>query len=255
LEWRSSGHPPFSRCQCPRLVQVHLEHPDHEAIVSGEPQTLPRLAQGILVVLEHLGHEADVSAEHLTSSKWQSPQRPNHEAFVGGDQHTPLPRLALVHPERPVHEAKSMEWITTCWWPQHGTTEPAASATENEESPVLDGATEPATSATENEESPDLDSDVDAPGHRSPRAGSRCPSTRRLVQVTLEPPDHEANVRAEDSTICQEVLEHPGHEANVGAEHLFHRSGRVHGVRSTGRLKPATSATENEESPVLEEQC
>jgi len=114
------------------------------------------------------GHEADVSAEHLTSSKWQSPRRPDPEANVGGDQHTPLPRLAQVLPERPVHEAKSMEWITTCWWPQQGTTEPATSATENEESPVLDGTTEPATSATENEESPDLDDDADAPGRRVP---------------------------------------------------------------------------------------
>ena len=57
-----------------------------------------------------------------------------------------------------------MEWIMTCWWPQHGTTGPAASATENEESPVLDGTTEPATSATGNEESSDLDNDADAPG-------------------------------------------------------------------------------------------
>ena len=118
----------------------------------------------------NLGDEADVSAEHLTSSRWRSPRRPDHEANVGGDQHTPLPRLAQVLPERPVHEAKSMEWIMTCWWPQQGTTEPATSATENEESPVLDGTTEPATSATENEESPDLDDDADAPGHRNPRA-------------------------------------------------------------------------------------
>ena len=67
---------------------------------------LPRLVQ---VVLEHPGHEANVSAEHLSSWRWQCPRHPEHEANVGGDHHKPPPRLAEVIPEHPDHEAKSME--------------------------------------------------------------------------------------------------------------------------------------------------
>ena len=39
--------------------------------------------------------------------------------------------------------------------------------------------------------------DADAPDNRSPRAWSRSPSTRRLVQVILEHPEHEARVGGE----------------------------------------------------------
>ena len=71
-----------------------------------------------------------------------------------------------------------MEWIMTWWWPQHGTTGPAASATENEESP-------------------DLDDNADAPG--PPKSQSVKPMSIDVKTCPSDPehPDHEASVRGE----------------------------------------------------------
>jgi hypothetical protein len=96
---------------------------------------LPRLVQLVLVLL---GHEAKrQSRTSLSSSRWPCPRSPAVGPTSVEINPNPLPAL----PKRsrdPDHEDKSMEWIPDCCWPLHGTTDPATSATEDGESPVLE---------------------------------------------------------------------------------------------------------------------
>ena len=131
-------------------------------------------------------------------------EHPDHEASVRGEGTDSFPDLSKwswsVWDTRPTSEQKLPRFVKQSWniRDTRQTSVPNISfkevASPRRPEP---GTTEPATSATEKKNPQSSKNDADAPGNRSPRAWSRCPSTRRLVQVILEPPDHEARVGGE----------------------------------------------------------
>jgi hypothetical protein len=79
----------------------------------------------------------NVRAEHRSSSRWPCPRSPAVEAASVEISMTRF-HDSPTKSRDPDHEDKSVAWIPDCCWPVHGTTDPATSATEDGDSPVLE---------------------------------------------------------------------------------------------------------------------